>query len=148
MAFHCQQAIEKSLKAIIEEFCSVTVKTHNLQTLIYKTEEIIILIYNEALIAEIDRLYIDARYLGEMGLMPWGKPSMEETNLYYQQAKDIKKQVEEHLKRNPHSYKKLRIIWQFDNLKIRFNALLFTLALHSPFRGTGMLGYSSSFTGS
>lgn len=94
MAFHAQQAIEKVLKAIIEEFSLGSIKTHNLQTLLSKIEELQTLRYDENIIAEIDRLYIDARYPGDFGLMPFGKPTLIEASDYYQQAKAIKQQVE------------------------------------------------------
>jgi len=70
IAFHAQQAIEKILKAFIEEFDISFVKTHNLQTLFYKIESIFPYTINESLLAELDRLYIDSRYPGNMGLMP------------------------------------------------------------------------------
>jgi len=94
MAFHAQQTIEKALKAIIEEFSLGSIKTHNLQTLLSKIEELQTLRYDEYIIAEIDRLYIDARYPGDFGLMPFGKPTLIEASDYYQQAKAIKQQVE------------------------------------------------------
>jgi len=40
-AFHAQQAIEKSLKAVIEEFEIGSIKTHNLQRLFAVVEEFI-----------------------------------------------------------------------------------------------------------
>ena len=61
IAFHSQQAIEKSIKAIIEEFGIAFAKTHNLQTLLIKIEEVALISFNELIISELDRLYIDAR---------------------------------------------------------------------------------------
>lgn len=92
-AFHCQQAIEKSLKALLEEYNNTLNKTHNLQTLIFKSEDFLMLKYDEMLIAEIDRLYIDSRYPGNQGLMSWGKPSLDETRRYLDQANEIIKQI-------------------------------------------------------
>jgi HEPN domain-containing protein len=97
IAFHSQQAIEKSIKAIIEEIGITFTKTHNLQSLLIKIEEVIPLSVNELIISELDRLYIDARYPGDMGLMPFGKPSPEEALKYYQEAVKIKKQIESFL---------------------------------------------------
>ena len=62
-----------------------------------KIEEVIPLSVNELIISELDRLYIDARYPGDMGLMPFGKPSPEEALKYYQEAVKIKKQIESFL---------------------------------------------------
>jgi HEPN domain-containing protein len=94
IAFHSQQAIEKSIKAIIEEFGIAFAKTHNLQTLLIKIEEVTQISHNELIISELDRLYIDARYPGDMGLMPHGKPTLEEAKIYFQEALEIKKQAE------------------------------------------------------
>lgn len=94
IAFHAQQAIEKSLKAIIEEKSIVFIKTHNLQTLFMKLEELIQFSVNERIISELDRLYVDARYPGDMGLMPYGKPTLDEAEIYFQEALKIKKQTE------------------------------------------------------
>jgi HEPN domain-containing protein len=98
VAFHSQQAIEKSIKAIIEEFGIDLIKTHNLQSLFMKIEDVIPLTVNELIISELDRLYIDARYPGDLGLMPHGKPTHEEATMYFQEALKIKKQAEAFLK--------------------------------------------------
>ena len=94
VAFHSQQAIEKSLKAIIEENGIVFIKTHNLQTLFLKIEEVIPFSVNELILSELDRLYVDARYPGDLGLMPYGKPTLKEAEIYFQEALKIKKQTE------------------------------------------------------
>lgn len=94
IAFHSQQAIEKSIKAIIEEFGIVFAKTHNLQTLLIRIEQVILMSFNELIISELDRLYIDARYPGDLGLMPHGKPTLEEAKIYFQEALKIKKQTD------------------------------------------------------
>lgn len=94
VAFHSQQAIEKSMKAVIEEFGIAFIKTHNLQTLLMKIEEVISFSVNELIISELDRLYIDARYPVDFGLMPYGKPTLEEAEIYFQEALKIKKQAE------------------------------------------------------
>lgn len=94
IAFHSQQAIEKSIKAIIEEFGIAFIRTHNLQTLLMKIEEVIPFTVDELIISELDRLYIDARYPGDLGLMPYGKPTLEEAEIYFQEALKVKKQTE------------------------------------------------------
>ena len=94
VAFHSQQAIEKSLKAVIEEFGIAFIKTHNLQTLYLKIESILPFSLNELIISELDRLYLDARYPGDFGLMPFGKPTLEEAKMYSQEALNIKQKVE------------------------------------------------------
>jgi HEPN domain-containing protein len=82
VAFHAQQAIEKSLKAVIEEkglivpifaLCSSFIE------------------YNpdEELIIALDSLYIESRYPGEFGLLPGGKPNKEQAKKFYNFASDV-----------------------------------------------------------
>jgi HEPN domain-containing protein len=94
VAFHSQQAIEKSFKAIIEEFNLAFIRTHNLETLLIKVESVMPLVVNELIISELDRLYLDSRYPGDLGLMPHGKPTLGEAAIYHKEALKIKKQVE------------------------------------------------------
>jgi HEPN domain-containing protein len=76
VAFHAQQTIEKSLKAIIEEFELGFIKTHSIRTLIGIIAEKTSIVADHELIIMLDQLYIDARYRGEIGLLPCGKPSI------------------------------------------------------------------------
>jgi HEPN domain-containing protein len=94
VAFHSQQAIEKSMKAVIEEFNIAFIKTHSIQTLFLKIEDILSFSVNELIISELDRLYLDSRYPGDFGLMPYGKPTLEEAEMYFQEALKLKNQVE------------------------------------------------------
>lgn len=59
-----------------------------------KIEEVIPFTVDELIISELDRLYIDARYPGDLGLMPYGKPTLEEAEIYFQEALKVKKQTE------------------------------------------------------
>ena len=97
VAFHAQQAIEKSFKAIMEEKDIAFIKTHNLQTLYIKIENILNFEVSEQILSELDRLYIDARYPTDLGLMPHGKPGTEEVIVYYNEALKIKEQTERFL---------------------------------------------------
>jgi HEPN domain-containing protein len=97
VAFHAQQCIEKSFKAAIEEFGLGKIKSHQLESLYSKISDHISG-FNESIIAELDTIYIEARYPGEMGLMPNGKPSLEEAKNYYSEALKIKEQIESLLK--------------------------------------------------
>jgi HEPN domain-containing protein len=74
-AFHAQQAIEKSFKALIEEYDFGFIKTHSLETLFGKVTSVFHPEFNTDLLTLLDQLYIDARYPGELGLLPNGKPS-------------------------------------------------------------------------
>jgi len=88
VAFHAQQCIEKSFKAVIEEFEIGLIKTHNIESLYSKIQHWVEDV-NEQIIAELDTLYIEARYPGEMGLMPEGKPPLEDARKYFQEAVKI-----------------------------------------------------------
>ncbi len=88
-AFHAQQAVEKSFKAVIEEFDLGVKKTHSLETLFHKVKEKIKLGINTDILILLDQLYIDARYPGEMGLLPEGKPNLDEARIFYEFAQEI-----------------------------------------------------------
>ncbi len=81
VAFHCQQCIEKTFKAIIEEQNLPSVKSHDLLRLCdiagikLSEKEFIVL-------ATINEVYIDARYPADFGLMPNGKPTITEANKF------------------------------------------------------------------
>jgi len=77
-AFHAQQVIEKSFKAIIEEFDLGFIKTHSLETLYNKVKEKISTGFNYEQLILLDQLYIDSRYPGQLGLLPNGKPTLNE----------------------------------------------------------------------
>jgi hypothetical protein len=47
------------------------------------------------LLIVLDQLYIDARYPGEFGLLPHGKPSLSEVRIFYDQALQILNIVKE-----------------------------------------------------
>ena len=83
IAFHSHQAIEKTFKAIIEYKQLRIPKQHDL----LKLKELIqdeFFIENDDLLDTLNQLYIDARYPGDMGLLPYGKPSLKEAHKFYQ----------------------------------------------------------------
>jgi len=86
-AFHTQQAVEKSLKAIIEYEKIEISKTHNLKRLYKKIEHIIEL--DENRLDFINELYIDSRYPGDMRLLPYGKPTLEDAREFYEFAQSV-----------------------------------------------------------
>lgn len=91
IAFHAHQAVEKSLKALLEFKAQEVPKIHKLQTLIDRTglsrED------DEALVQLLDSLYIESRYPGDMGLLPYGKPTLEDAKEFHAFAKDVFEQV-------------------------------------------------------
>lgn len=88
-AFHAQQAVEKSFKAVIEEYDLVFLKTHSLETLYNTVRVKISFVMNTELLIVLDQIYIDAGYPGEMGLLPDGKPSVPEAISFYNFANEI-----------------------------------------------------------
>jgi HEPN domain-containing protein len=81
VAFHAQQCIEKSFKALAEENSLPIPKTHDLIRLHQLIKGLMADIDMEILY-NVNELYIDARYPGEMGLMPNGKPSFTEAEVF------------------------------------------------------------------
>ena len=87
VAFHSQQAIEKSFKAILEEYDGNVPRMHNLETLLPKVNRYVVFIDAEIeLLEDLDKLYIDSRYPGDFGLLPNGKPTVGEAKKFYKLA--------------------------------------------------------------
>lgn len=97
VAFYAQQAIEKSLKAVIEESGERVPKIHSLSKLIELCSAFITIPIDEDNIIALDSLYIESRYPGEFGLLPEGKPNREQVQTYYSFAQNIFKTVKSHL---------------------------------------------------
>jgi HEPN domain-containing protein len=85
-AFHAQQSVEKSFKAVIEEFELGFIKTHSLETLYNLVKKNLPLQLDTDILIMHDQLYIDSRYPGEMGLLPGGKPSLSDATEFYRFA--------------------------------------------------------------
>ena len=77
VAFHTQQCIEKCFKSLAEENSIIIPKTHDLIKLYKMVQGLIPDIDMENLYC-VNELYIDSRYPGDLGLMPNGKPSLQE----------------------------------------------------------------------
>jgi len=89
-AFHCQQAIEKYLKAIVIEKDVPLIKTHDLIKLNGMINEIKELGIDEKKLIILNEVYIDSRYPGDFGLMPDGIPSNEQAKEFIKYVKEIK----------------------------------------------------------
>jgi len=88
VAFHAQQCMEKSFKAVIEEFEIGAFRIHHLQKLYEHVKDHISIEIQDVLIEKLDKLYTDSRYPGELGLLPDGRPDKEEAQRFYQAAKE------------------------------------------------------------
>lgn len=80
VTFHCQQAIEKSLKAILEEYDEIIPKTHSLIKLFNLIPDKLKKEFNinEDDLIPIDKVYIDSRYPIDMGMLPFGTPGIDD----------------------------------------------------------------------
>jgi HEPN domain-containing protein len=87
VAFHSQQSIEKSLKALLEYQNKTVPKIHKITKLITNLDGSII--YDKELVKLLDSLYIESRYPGDMGLLPYGKPTLEDAKKFYEFANEI-----------------------------------------------------------
>ncbi len=89
VAFHAQQCVEKSLKALLEfQDCPVprdhsTIRLYGLVRDILRTE------LDRDILTDLDDLYIDARYPGELGLLPHGRPTLEDARRFYEFAAEV-----------------------------------------------------------
>lgn len=97
VAFHAQQCVEKSFKALIEESETPVRKTHSLVQLLGVASNA----YDElsrvdtTLLNVLDQLYTDSRYPNEFGLLPDGKPTLKESEQFQQFAKDMHRRCSE-----------------------------------------------------
>ncbi len=85
-AFHAQQSLEKLFKAIIEEHDIEVQKIHKLVTLYDKVESLLGKDIDLQLLKTLDALYIEARYPGELGLLPNGRPTPDDAKRFYEYA--------------------------------------------------------------
>jgi HEPN domain-containing protein len=97
VAFHAQQAIEKSLKAIIDEFDLGFVKIHQIERLLEIVKEHFEANIDHEIVQILDSLYIEARYPVDIGLLPDGKPTQEDANKFFEFARLIYQSVKKKL---------------------------------------------------
>jgi HEPN domain-containing protein len=97
VAFHSQQCIEKSLKAVIEEYELGSIRIHNLGRLLEIVRPWMTFDAESVLIEALDKLYIDARYPAELGLLPDGKPTLADAREFHGLAQAIYETARTHL---------------------------------------------------
>ena len=95
--FHCQQCIEKSFKAALEEKGLSVPQVHDLSKLYGEVKKIKEFEFDEDVLDILSRVYIEARYPSELGLLPSGKPTIEETNKFYEFAKYVYTEIKKYL---------------------------------------------------
>jgi HEPN domain-containing protein len=97
VAFHCQQAIEKYLKAFLIENDIPIIKTHDLIKLNGMTNDVKDLGLDEKKLMTINEVYIESRYPGELGLIPDGMPSNVQVKDFLAFAKEVKLVIKKEL---------------------------------------------------
>ena len=83
VAFHSQQVIEKSFKAVLEYYESPLIKTHNLEKLYKQIKNFINIDIDYEKLEFINEFYIDSRYPADFGLLPYGKPTLKDAQELY-----------------------------------------------------------------
>ncbi|MBN1927475.1 MAG: HEPN domain-containing protein [Prolixibacteraceae bacterium] len=93
VAFHSQQAVEKCFKALIDENNIVIPRTHNLIRLHKIIENFLTQPIQINNLLVLDSVYINSRYPGEIGIIPSGKPTLEEAMELFEIAQNIYKMI-------------------------------------------------------
>lgn len=89
VAFHSQQCVEKALKAVLEERSHAVPKIHNVLKLYELASAYDRFSCDLDVLQQINDVYIDARYPGELGLLPEGKPTRDDAQRFYAFAQTI-----------------------------------------------------------
>jgi HEPN domain-containing protein len=92
-AFHSQQCVEKCFKAVLEEHSQKVPKEHSTLKLYGLVRDLIPLEADMEILTDLDDLYIESRYPGELGLLPNGKPTRADAQQFYDCAKSVYEQV-------------------------------------------------------
>ena len=96
-SFHAQQCVEKSLKAVLEEYSKRVPKIHDLDILFSEVKKYFDIEFDKFIINKLNMLYIESRYPGAFGFLPNGKPSSEDVEEFYAFATSIYDTVRDHL---------------------------------------------------
>lgn len=83
VAFHAQQTVEKCFKAIYEENNLKVPRIHNLMRLYDKITQFIDFTIDENILEKTDEVYTETRYPSDIGMMPDGKPGIEQAKELY-----------------------------------------------------------------
>jgi HEPN domain-containing protein len=94
VAFHAQQTVEKTLKAVLEESAIAAVRTHSLTRLYGLVETHLSISVDQDMLDRLEAVYIQSRYPGEMGLLPHGKPSQGEAKQFYKFAQHLFQEIQ------------------------------------------------------
>lgn len=87
------------MKALIEEKGERVPKIHSLSKLFDLCAGLIDINIDDNLIIALDSLYIESRYPGEFGLLPEGKPTTKQSQIFFDFAKDIYSEIKYYLEK-------------------------------------------------
>jgi HEPN domain-containing protein len=90
IVFHCQQSVEKYMKAFLIENDVPLVKTHDLIKLNKMIKKIKDLDIDENKLDVINEVYTESRYPFDLGMLPDGMPTVEQAKEFVEYAKEIK----------------------------------------------------------
>ena len=95
-AFHGQQCVEKSFKAIIELFDQKVPRIHDLRKLYHAVKELNLKIDIDIdILDQLNQVYIDTRYPADFGILPDGIPSVKKAEEFLLLAEDVFSQIKE-----------------------------------------------------
>lgn len=98
VAFHAQQCVEKCCKAMLEYADRRVPKEHSTLKLYGLIKDELPADLELDLLTDLDDLYIEARYPGDLGLMPHGKPTIDESREFFELAQYLFDTVNNYIK--------------------------------------------------
>jgi len=90
IVFHCQQSVEKYMKAFLIGNNVPLIKTHDLIKLNGMIKKIKELDIDKNKLTELNKVYTESRYPFNLGLLPDGMPTVEQAKEFVEYAKEIK----------------------------------------------------------
>lgn len=100
VAFHAQQTVEKAFKAVLEELAIDLIRTHSLIRLYELLRVHLPFDVDRDMLDRLEAVYIEARYPGEMGLLPYGKPTLMDAASFHSFARQVYEQIQVVVARN------------------------------------------------
>lgn len=97
VAFHAQQCVEKCFKAMLENAGQRVPKEHSTLKLYGLVKHELPVDFEIDMLTDLDDLYIESRYPGELGLLPHGKPIPDEASEFFEFAQYLFDIVKNHL---------------------------------------------------
>lgn len=98
IAFHSQQCIEKAFKSILFYYTDEIPRIHNLLKLYGMISEYEKINIDLKSLERINETYTDSRYPSDLGLLPYGQPSLKIATEFYHTAKEVFKQIKKKIK--------------------------------------------------